>query len=481
MSVVINRPLVTAFNKKNEKVSSLKPFFWHQFNQILCLSGIRHEIAMNNQQPYSVSEDAGAIKRLPSPVELIVKLCVVLVFEVAVPSIPAKTLRRWHGKVNVSQKRYVPCSALAASDVPSLVFAGGHASRHLSEILFCRHPLYLRTRCASKLAAVIKMRNRWIPNFVYVVPPPTKFESAIKDARLAVGPYTGTVADLAGEAVSQGTYAISSLQRPENELIRYATIGLGAMCGSLLAYRKSFIKKLTLPIFGALGMTALSYPDKFSAVKDIAKEELAEASAVGLIFAKSVYVDLVDRMFNSPSLLGSADSKNDDGVKEINRIGEQMSTSTWSEWRKLREESLEKIRLFVNVCEQVSALQNELRNSEERAGFEKSVIEDVLVKAWGNYATSLSSIEADIQGYESLCLRMEASMNCDNDRILARFYRVGLSRRLLAVQRAKSVLFDNIKPLSACEFMAAVFGDIGGRISCDRVNEIVFFASQSLA
>lgn len=34
--------------------------------------------------------------------------------------------RRWHRKVNINQKRYAVCSALAASALPSLVLARGH-------------------------------------------------------------------------------------------------------------------------------------------------------------------------------------------------------------------------------------------------------------------------------------------------------------------------------------------------------------------
>jgi large subunit ribosomal protein L4e len=38
---------------------------------------------------------------------------------------PTKTWRRWHRRVNVNQKRYALCSALAATSVPGLVFARG--------------------------------------------------------------------------------------------------------------------------------------------------------------------------------------------------------------------------------------------------------------------------------------------------------------------------------------------------------------------
>ena len=39
---------------------------------------------------------------------------------------PTKTWRKWHQKVNVTQKRYAACSAIAASGVTPLVMARGH-------------------------------------------------------------------------------------------------------------------------------------------------------------------------------------------------------------------------------------------------------------------------------------------------------------------------------------------------------------------
>lgn len=38
---------------------------------------------------------------------------------------PTKTWRRWHRRVNVTQKRYAICSALAASALPALVMSKG--------------------------------------------------------------------------------------------------------------------------------------------------------------------------------------------------------------------------------------------------------------------------------------------------------------------------------------------------------------------
>lgn len=47
---------------------------------------------------------------------------------------PTKTWRRWHRKINATQKRYAVASAIAASGVPSLVTARGHRIQHTPEI-----------------------------------------------------------------------------------------------------------------------------------------------------------------------------------------------------------------------------------------------------------------------------------------------------------------------------------------------------------
>jgi len=39
---------------------------------------------------------------------------------------PTRVWRRWHRKINVTQKRYATVSAIAASGVPSLVMSKGN-------------------------------------------------------------------------------------------------------------------------------------------------------------------------------------------------------------------------------------------------------------------------------------------------------------------------------------------------------------------
>merc|ERR1711971_517862 len=57
---------------------------------------------------------------------------------------PTKTWRKWHRKINTTQKRYAVASALAASAVPALVMARGHRVEDVPEI-----PLVLDTSLES--------------------------------------------------------------------------------------------------------------------------------------------------------------------------------------------------------------------------------------------------------------------------------------------------------------------------------------------
>ena len=58
---------------------------------------------------------------------------------------PTKTWRRWHRKINISQKRYAVASALAASSVPALVMARVHKIDDVPEI-----PLVIENELESK-------------------------------------------------------------------------------------------------------------------------------------------------------------------------------------------------------------------------------------------------------------------------------------------------------------------------------------------
>jgi large subunit ribosomal protein L4e len=60
---------------------------------------------------------------------------------------PTKVWRKWHRKVNVNQRRYAICSALAASAVPALVMARGHKIDNVPEV-----PLVVATEKFNNMA-----------------------------------------------------------------------------------------------------------------------------------------------------------------------------------------------------------------------------------------------------------------------------------------------------------------------------------------
>jgi len=47
---------------------------------------------------------------------------------------PTKTWRKWHRKININQKRYAICSAIAATGIPALVMSKGHIINDIAEV-----------------------------------------------------------------------------------------------------------------------------------------------------------------------------------------------------------------------------------------------------------------------------------------------------------------------------------------------------------
>jgi large subunit ribosomal protein L4e len=59
---------------------------------------------------------------------------------------PTKTWRKWHRKINLNQRRYATCAALAATAVPSLLFARGHRIEEVPEV-----PLVVANSTVNKI------------------------------------------------------------------------------------------------------------------------------------------------------------------------------------------------------------------------------------------------------------------------------------------------------------------------------------------
>merc|ERR1719359_2398395 len=67
---------------------------------------------------------------------------------------PTKTWRKWHRKINVNQRRYAVCSALAASALPSLVMARGH---RISEVAECPLVVDSSVESVDKASKAVKI------------------------------------------------------------------------------------------------------------------------------------------------------------------------------------------------------------------------------------------------------------------------------------------------------------------------------------
>uniref|UniRef100_A0A8C3PKF9 Ribosomal protein L4 n=1 Tax=Calidris pygmaea TaxID=425635 RepID=A0A8C3PKF9_9CHAR len=111
---------------------------------------VHTNLRKNNRQPYAVSELAGhqtsaeswgtgrAVARIPrvrgggthrSGQGAFGNMC-----RGGRMFAPTKTWRRWHRRVNITQKRYAICSALAASALPALVMSKGHRIEEIPEL-----------------------------------------------------------------------------------------------------------------------------------------------------------------------------------------------------------------------------------------------------------------------------------------------------------------------------------------------------------
>lgn len=152
MSLAAARPLITVYNDKNESAGTTVclPVVFRAPVRPDIVSTVHHEMAKNKRQPYCVNVDAGhqtsaeswgtgrAVARIPrvrgggthrSGQAAFGNMC-----RGGRMFAPTKTWRRWHRKINVAQKRYAMCSAIAATGVPALVMAKGHQIGGISEV-----------------------------------------------------------------------------------------------------------------------------------------------------------------------------------------------------------------------------------------------------------------------------------------------------------------------------------------------------------
>uniref|UniRef100_A0A8C5LRN5 Large ribosomal subunit protein uL4 C-terminal domain-containing protein n=1 Tax=Leptobrachium leishanense TaxID=445787 RepID=A0A8C5LRN5_9ANUR len=152
VSMACARPLITVFSEKGEvsgKNVTLPVVFRAPIRPDI-VNSVHTNLRKNNRQPYAVSKLAGhqtsaeswgtgrAVVRIPSVrgggthrsgQGAFGNMC-----RGGCMFAPIKTWRRWHRRVNITQKRYAICSALAASALPALVMSKGHRIEEIPEV-----------------------------------------------------------------------------------------------------------------------------------------------------------------------------------------------------------------------------------------------------------------------------------------------------------------------------------------------------------
>jgi len=152
MSLALARPLITVHDDKNAPSGNnvaLPAVFKAPIRPDI-VNFVHQNMSKNSRQPYAVNVDAGhqtsaeswgtgrAVARIPrvrgggthrSGQGAFGNMC-----RGGRMFAPTKTWRRWHRKININQKRYAICSAIAASGVPALVMSKGHMVGETAEL-----------------------------------------------------------------------------------------------------------------------------------------------------------------------------------------------------------------------------------------------------------------------------------------------------------------------------------------------------------
>jgi len=150
--VAAARPVISVYDDKNKPsgVSIALPAVYTAPIRPDIVNFVHMNMAKNRRHPYAVSKEAGhqtsaeswgtgrAVARIPrvrgggthrSGQGAFGNMC-----RGGRMFAPTKAWRRWHRKINVNQRRYAICSAIAASGIPALVMSKGHKIEEIPEV-----------------------------------------------------------------------------------------------------------------------------------------------------------------------------------------------------------------------------------------------------------------------------------------------------------------------------------------------------------
>ncbi|XP_041369371.1 60S ribosomal protein L4-like [Gigantopelta aegis] len=173
------RPLISIYNEKGESTGyNIKlPAVFRAPIRPDIVNFVHFQMMKNTQHPYAVSEKAGhqtsaeswgtgrAVARIPrvrgggthrSGQGAFGNMC-----RGGRMFAPTKTWRRWHRKININQRRYAMCSAIAATGIPALVLSKGHRIEEIPEVPLVVSDKVQEYKKTKEAVALLKRVKAW--------------------------------------------------------------------------------------------------------------------------------------------------------------------------------------------------------------------------------------------------------------------------------------------------------------------------------
>jgi len=173
------RPMVSVYGAKGEATGThvkLPAVFTAPIRTDI-VSSVHMDMLKNARQPYAVAEKAGhqtsaeswgtgrAVARIPrvsgggtnrSGQGAFGNMC-----RGGRMFAPTKTWRKWHRHINVNQRRFAICSAIAASGIPSLVMAKGHRIEQVPELPLVISDSVQELKKTKEAVGVLRKLKAW--------------------------------------------------------------------------------------------------------------------------------------------------------------------------------------------------------------------------------------------------------------------------------------------------------------------------------
>jgi len=178
MATACARPLISVYSEKGQATGTLTcPAVFKAPIRPDVVTVVHDQLGKNHRQPYAVKGIAGeqtsasswgtgrAVARIPrvrgggthrSGQGAFGNMC-----RGGRMYAPTKTYRRWHRRVNIKQRRYAMCSALAASALPALVMAKGHKVETVPEIPLVVEDSVQQFKKTKQAVTLLKKLGAW--------------------------------------------------------------------------------------------------------------------------------------------------------------------------------------------------------------------------------------------------------------------------------------------------------------------------------